>query len=155
MEAQAVVVRFTVGGVLRISTAENNVAYGIMLDLRPYMAFYRESAVDLTEVRLREKPMFIVAVHNSSYSKGGWGGIIARISRESLPSIPPFFRQNVMDSSDCDIAYADGTWKKANPGECIGLERISVWSAVHVEKRIDDLCADRPNAWAESMKVKL
>lgn len=148
-------IRFTVGGSLRFSTSENNTAYGVMLNVRPYMAFYRESSVDEAAGQSSDDPMFIVAVHNSAYSKGRWGDFVGKVPSASLPAIPPFFRQNAMNSYDCTISYVDGTQNKASPLECVGLERSAVWEATHIESRIDDFYAGRPNEFVESSKVKL
>ncbi|MBC9730896.1 hypothetical protein [Streptomyces sp. TRM68367] len=149
-------VRFLAGNVLKVSVAAGSSAYALMLEKRPYIAFYaggEGAGGDLPD--LAKPPAFIVAVAKSAYSGGRWGDVLGRVSKDSLPAIPQFFRQNVMDPSDCEIVEADGQTRKASPADCVDLERSAVWSAEHIEKRLGDYFAGRPNAFVESMRVKL
>ena len=148
-------VRFAPGSILRLSTSENNTAYAIMLESRPYMAIYRDDDIKAADHEILGEPIFIVAVHKSAYSRGGWGDVISRVSLQSLPPIPPVFRQDVLNPVDCVIDYSDGSHKRAKPADCVGLEPNAVWEADHIESRVDDFYAGRPNEYVESMKVKL
>ncbi|MEU8965519.1 Imm26 family immunity protein [Streptomyces sp. NPDC048491] len=147
-------VRFTAGGILRLLLPDGQFAYGVMLGVRPYMAFYKDLAVGEELTSFEQDPLFIIAVHNSAYSKGRWGSIVSRAPKESLPSIPSFFRQDVLNRADCVIVDADGKQTVVSPVECVGLERSAVWSAEHIEARIEDIYAERPNRFVESMRVK-
>lgn len=150
--------RFQAGAVLRVPLPYGGPALGLMLSTRPYMAFYAgdEAAQQAAQqADLNVSPLFVVAVHNSAYSKGGWGDVLYRIAREKLPEIPLFFRQNVMNAADCEIVDAGGGVRKAIPDECLFLERSAVWSAEHIEARLSDYLAGRPNDFVESMKVKV
>ncbi|WP_143662774.1 hypothetical protein [Streptomyces sp. CB03238] len=146
-------VRFSPGVVLQVSVGEGRSAYALMLGVRPYIAFFPDGQVvsDLPE----GDPLFIVAVHNKAYSRGRWGSVLRRIDPATLPEIPNFFRQNLLNPEDCEIAEAVGKVRQATPEECVGLERSAVWEAEHVEQRISDVYAGRPNLFVESMKVKL
>ncbi|MFH9083693.1 hypothetical protein [Streptomyces sp. NPDC017673] len=131
-------------------------AYGVMLTTRPYMAFYEDTAVVADKpISFEKGPLFIVAVHASAYSTGRWGPIVGRVLKGSLPSAPAFFRQNVLNLADCVVVDAGGLETKVAPEACVGLERSAVWSAEHIESRIADQYAGRPNVFVESMKVKL
>lgn len=50
---------------------------------------------------------------------------------------------------------AAGTWHEepATPEECAGLEVAAVWSAEHVEDRLRDHFAGRPDKWSSSMAI--
>ena len=50
----------------------------------------------------------------------------------------------------------DGSWgeDKATRAECVGLERSAVWDPEHVEDRLRDHRAGRPNKWAETLAMK-
>lgn len=148
-------VRFTVGGVLKVSTPEGNSAWAVMLEQRPYMAFYRPDALDPGTGEIRQEPIFIVAVYRAAYSRGRWGEVITRVPRESLPARPPVFRQDIMNPSDCTIDYPDGSSKPVSPSDCVGLEKNAVWDDEHIESRIDDFYAHRPNVFVEDLRVKL
>ncbi len=51
--------------------------------------------------------------------------------------------------------HTAGNERRAEPRECIGLERASVWEEVGVEERLLDTFRGRPNATAERHKVRL
>jgi hypothetical protein len=135
------IVRFITGSILKLQIPSGRVAYGVMLATRPYMAFYADNEVEDDVAKMRSfdhSPMFIIAVHKSAYSNGRWGTVLYRLPKDALPTIPLSFRQNVFDSSDCEIVDAEGRVRKVLPEECVNLERSAVWSAEHIEKRIED-----------------
>lgn len=158
-------VRFTAGTVLRLPLPSGRTAFGVMLQARPYMAFYAAEAGDQADqaatgvdaqALAKQTPMFIVAVHRSAYSTGRWGNPIGRIPSAELPPTPEFFRQDVVHPANCVILDAEEeNTRKATPQECVGLERNAVWEAEHVESRLDDAYDGRPNPFVESLKVKL
>lgn len=150
-------VRFSPGGVLRVPVMEGRSACAVMLGVRPYVAFFSDEQEDrLTDAGIPEgDPLFVVAVHNKAYSRDRWGSVLRRVAPDALPEIPHFFRQNVLNPEDCQITDAIGGVRKATPEECVGLERSAVWDAEHIEQRISDLYAGRPNPFVESMKVTL
>lgn len=45
--------------------------------------------------------------------------------------------------------------RRADPQECVGLERLVVWEEVGVEERLLDTFMGRPNDTAERLKVRL
>lgn len=146
-------VRFSPGSVLQVPVGDGRSAYALMLGVRPYIAFFPDGQSD-SEI-LGSAPLFVVAVHNSAYSRGRWGAVLRRIAPGDLPEIPLFFRQNSMNLKDCEITDAHGELRQATPEECVGMERSAVWEAEHIEERIADLYAGRVNAYVESMKVEL
>ncbi|GIH05499.1 hypothetical protein Rhe02_35660 [Rhizocola hellebori] len=148
-------VRFVSGGVLRVPLPGEEVAYAVMLATFPYVAFYGEDDGLVDHKPPSGRPLFVVAVQKNAYSGGGWGPVLFRLGERDLPQIPSFYRQNVMRADDCEIVEASGVTRKASPAECIGLERSAVWAAVHIERRIQDHYANRPNAFLESMRLKL
>ena len=50
--------------------------------------------------------------------------------------------------------YEDGKMRKATRKECEGLEAAAVWDPEHVEDRLRDHYAGRPNKWVESLRLK-
>lgn len=151
-------VRFSAGSILKIPVSGERFAYGVMLAVRPYFAFFSDVSQTEESVRLGNlvgSPLFVVSVYSSAYSRGRWCSVLGRVKGASLPPIPHFFRQNALNLNDCEIVDAQGNVQQASPAECVGLERSAVWAAEHVEQRIDDIYAGRPNAFVESMKLKL
>lgn len=148
-------VQFVPGGVLKVPLPGEEFAYAVMLAAFPYVAFYGEDEGLVDQQPPIGQPLFVVAVQKNTYSGGGWGPILFRLEESDLPPIPSFFRQNVMRAEDCLIVDASGGTRKASPAECVGLERSAVWAAVHIESRLHDHYANRPNAFLESMRLKL
>jgi hypothetical protein len=58
------------------------------------------------------------------------------------------------NKADCMI-IEPGRRVAATPSECIGLEPEAIWSAGHIESRIADAYAGRPNMFVESLRLKL
>lgn len=50
--------------------------------------------------------------------------------------------------------YEDGKMREATRKECEGLEAAAVWEPEHVEDRLRDHYAGRPNKWVESLRLK-
>lgn len=69
-----------------------------------------------------------------------------------LKATPWFFRQDVI--SKVLSLYQDGIERPATREECEGLERAAVWSAEHIENRLDDHLEGRTNKWIEALKIK-
>lgn len=158
-------IRFIAGSILRVLLPSGRTAYGVMLEPRPYMAFYAADDADEADqdtappdpARLAEQfPLFIVAAYKSAYAAGGWGTPVGRLQTDALPPIPDLFRQDALNPANCVIIDASEVHvRKATPQECTGLERNAVWEASHIESRLDDAYAGRPNDFVESLKVKL
>lgn len=55
------------------------------------------------------------------------------------------FMQDVFDFHNCTIFDSEGMRRDAEPEECVGLERASVWDMHHIEQRLLDTFMGRPN----------
>ena len=154
-------VRFSPGGVLRIPLSEGRAAYGLMLAVRPFMAFHvtedgtGASSAEAAQEALARAPLFTLSVTKTAYSQGRWGAVLHRVRKEELPAVPEFFRQNALNLADCSLVAEDGSVKPVAPERCVGMERDAVWSAEHIESRLEDHFAGRSNAFVESIAVKL
>jgi hypothetical protein len=145
--------RFTPGNAFKVPVSGDRVAYGVMLDTRPYFAFYSELPSE-SESHV-ETPLFFAAVHKSAYSTDRWGVPVLRLPKSSLPAIPPFFLQDVLNPAQCEIVDHHGNSRNARPEDCVNLERSAVWEGEHIEQRLLDHYEGRENDDLESMKVKL
>ncbi|GAA5014831.1 hypothetical protein [Actinopolymorpha pittospori] len=148
-------VRFSAGGVLRVPLADDRFAYAVMLEVFPYIAFYPAASALNDQRPPGESPLFILMVERGAYSRDGWGPILFRLDKKDLPSIPLFFWQDVVDPNQCTLVDPLGNEREVSPAECIDLERVAVWAADHVEGRLEDYYAGRPNVTAESLRVEL
>ncbi|MDN3353783.1 hypothetical protein [Actinomadura sp. DC4] len=148
-------VEFTPGSLFKVLVREDGHAYALMLSVFPYVAFYGEN-VSMEEAGFpSEAPMFIIVVARTAYASGGWGSPLRRLAEEFLPAIPRFFWQSPVKKSECKIVEPIKRRVAAAPGECVGLEPEAVWSQEHIEARIIDTYAGRPNAFLESLRVRL
>ena len=63
-----------------------------------------------------------------------------------------FFKQD--PTGELFLTRDGGEEIPATLQECVGLERAAAWDPEHVEERLRDHFAGRPNRWVESMKPK-
>lgn len=148
-------VKFTPGAVLKVPAGADDFAYGVMLSEFPFMAFYDKKTTFDEGGKASEPPMFIVLVAQVAYSKGGWGKAVRKLPIDALPPIPRMFWQDPMNKYDCKIVEPDDRRLTATPADCVGLEPEAIWAAEHIESRIADTYAGRPNIYAESLRVKI
>jgi len=145
------------GAVLRVDLDEGWHTYARILDPVPMVAFYdcRVSAPmdDLRAIAGRPV-LFVLAVSGQAH-KGHWPKVGDVPPDASPVPIPAQFMQDIA-TGQCQIVDKDVfNARPATPEECLGLERVAVWDPTHVEERLRDHYAGRPNAHLEYMKVKL
>jgi hypothetical protein len=151
----AVPVQFKPGALFKVP-AGDDYGYGVMLSQFPYMAFYGKSAVSDEQGLPVGPPLFVVLVTKAAYSTGRWGKPLRLLPENETIPILKFFSQSVINKFDCKIIDPVAHRKvTARPSECIGLEREAVWSPEHIESRILDTYAGRPNIYADSLQPKL
>jgi hypothetical protein len=146
---------FKSGDIFRVGAGSDAYAYGVMLSVFPYVAFYPKDTEFRVDDPPTEPPMFIVLVERSAYARGGWGAPIGRLPESLLPSIPRFFWQSEVNKADCKIVEPIKHRVTASPADCVGLEPEAIWAKEHIESRILDAYAGRPNRFLESLRVKL
>ncbi len=102
---------------------------------------------------LNSNILFIIPVYDSAVKNGRWKKIGTIALEEQLQGLPLFFMQDDLDPNKFSI-YEKGEIRPATKEECEGLECAAVWEAEHVEERLRDHYANRPNEWVESLKIK-
>jgi hypothetical protein len=147
-------IQFSPGLVFKIPAMGDDFAYGLMLNLSPYVAFYGRDVHFSNSGLPVDSPIFIVAVMKSAYSVGGWGSPIGRVSAGDIPPVPSYFRQDSIEQSYCRIIEASGREVVVAAQECVGLERDAVWSAEHIASRISDFYAGRPNRYVRPVRLE-
>ena len=100
-----------------------------------------------------------MSVMDSAYSRrSGWElRDVVPLSREEENQTFTSFEQDALSGKlSLNWVAPDGSWGEdaATPTECAGLERAAVWSASHVEDRLRDYRAGRPNTWVRPLKQR-
>ena len=143
------------GSFLRIPLADGSFGYGRVLNM-PHDAYYdyRTGTPDSDLDRIASMSiLFKMAVRHMD--ERGWEVIGWRKLEEQFSQPIVQFMQDRGNFRDCLLFDTVGNERRAEPQECIGLERASVWEEVGVEERLLDTFMGRPNATAERHKVRL
>ena len=130
-------------------------AWGYARVLRdPLMAFYalRAEAPLAWEDVVKAPVAFTVWVMHSAVKSGRWR-VVGNVPLTPTEDVAPWFFKQDAISGKLSL-YRAGAERPATREECEGLERAAVWSAEHVESRLSDHLAQRPNKWAESLRLK-
>ncbi len=148
--------KITIGAILEIKI-ENNYYYAQILGKSAcvFFDFFSDKQIKDFSI-LRDKPiLFIIAVYNDIITNGHWLKVGNLEIREELKVLPMQFIQDTLKPDKYELYNPNnGEISPASKQECIGLECAAVWEAKHVEERILDFYAKRPNIWVEKMKVK-
>ncbi|MFE8600357.1 immunity 26/phosphotriesterase HocA family protein [Archangium violaceum] len=143
------------GSFLRIPLADGSFGYGRVLKL-PHDAYYdyRTDTPDSDLDRIASKPiLFKIMVRHMeerAWELIGWRKLEDQFSQPIVQ-----FMQDIGNFRDCTIFDTVGNSRRAEPQECVGLERSAVWEEVGVEHRLLDSFTGRPNDDREYLKVRL
>lgn len=143
------------GDILAIELSDRSIAYARVLH-EPLVAFYDYKTTDSKQPPIRpilESPvLWRIWVMNNAITSGRWRRIGHAPIEDNLQSEPVFFKQ---DSITGKLSlYRAQVEYPATLEQCLNLERAAVWSPEHVESRLLDHFAGRPNKWAESLSVR-
>jgi hypothetical protein len=148
--------KFVPGAVLRVDLDSQWHTYARILAHNPMIAFYdcRVSAPEEDLLAIVMRPVLFVLAVGGRASKGHWPKI-GDVPLDTAPiPIPDQFMQDIVTGA-CEIVDEVFNRRPARPEECVALERVAVWDPVHVEERLRDHYAGRPNAHLAYMKVRL
>ena len=148
------------GQIVRINLHDDSFVYARVLN-EPLVAFYgkiyRKEIEDFSE--LEAVPIvFTLMVMNHAVTKGRWP-VVAKAPLPSQLEVAPRFCKQDARTGALTIYHevselAPHYERPAKVGECDGLEVAAVWEPEHVEDRLRDHFANRPNKWVEQLKVK-
>jgi hypothetical protein len=81
---------------------------------------------------------------------------VVPLSQQEQTLVYRSFKQDPLGALSIYWQKPDGSWGEDNAtrAQCAGLERSAVWDPEHVEDRLRDHRAGRPNKWAESLALK-
>lgn len=148
-------VRRKEGDIFIITLPDGSYGYGRVL-VDPFYAFYdlktKEPINDLVKIT-SSKILFKLAVMKYAITSGGWK-ILGNIKLDEYLKEPPILFGQSDVSNFFWLEYWDGTQQDSTFEECMNLERAAVWEPEHVESRLEDYFAGRPNKWVESLRAK-
>lgn len=145
--------RRTLGALLKVPLGDGFHVYAQTLQEADFALFDMRTDTEACSEEIVCRPvLFVVAVHKSAWTNGRWRKVAkAPVSPELM--IPrPMFIQDTLRPDRFQI-YVAGEIRPATRAECVGLERCAVWDPEHVEDRLRDHFAGRPNKWVESMRL--
>jgi len=99
------------------------------------------------------KPLWKLTVMKSALISGRWKVVDARPLEPELASPVEYFMRDRLTGRYSVYRSSDGHTRDSTFEECKGLEAAAAWEAEHVEDRLRDYFAGRPNAWAEQLKA--
>jgi hypothetical protein len=152
--------RRTVGSIVAIPLGDGRFAFGRLLR-EPLVEFFGVLGSDAQCEPADLQPgdvIFTIWVMNSAITSGRWMkvGRLALSDEEQL-RLHRFSKKDALTGSltiySTDPATNVPTERPATVEECSPLERAAVWSAEHVEDRLRDHFAGRPNKWVHSLRV--
>lgn len=151
------------GRVVRIPLGDGFVGWGRQLRgvlVEFYDRFDAEAdaeQVDRQEV-VGSEVAFTVAVMDRAFRRNSsWQLLdVVPLSGQEQAEVYLSFKQDPLGALSVYWEKPDGSWGEdsATRAQCVGLERAAVWDPEHVEDRLRDRRAGRPNRWAESLAMK-
>lgn len=136
--------------------------FGLARDLGTEVEFYDRLAAEDESVNPTDLDGYSVAfrvpVMDSAFKRGGRWRVIGRHPlRDDESPDTRRFKQDAI-TGELSIYWEDsvrGTWHEepATLEECADLERSAVWNANHIEDRLRDHFAGRPNIWVGSLAI--
>ena len=141
------------GDIVEVPLSDGQSAYGRVLK-SPLVAFYAiQAKAPLPVDQIVAAPVaFKVYVVHSAVKSGRWKIVGHAPLEDVLQKSPSFYK---VDSITKQLSlYHHGQTVPATVEQCEGLECAAVWSAEHVESRLTDFFAGRPNKWVEALSIK-
>nr|WP_215543323.1 Imm26 family immunity protein [Amycolatopsis sp. CA-230715] len=128
-----------------------------------YMEFYDLTLHDVRPVSGQElhgvQVLFKVAVHNKALKSGEWpvvGKLPLTAEEETAKDV--FFMQDSLSNEVFKYVYNPLTRRAsqfpATAEDVRALEAVAVWDSSHIEERLRDHYAGRPNKWTEHFRAK-
>jgi hypothetical protein len=146
--------RRTLGAIVQIALGDGRNCYAQTLE-EPEFVFFdlcTPTAPDLNSI-IVTPILFRVWVMSHAVTSGKWPKLGVAAIREDLARPVPRFIQDALNPSRFEITLG-GKSRPATPEECEVLERAAVWDPEHVEDRLRDHYAGRPNKWVESLRLR-
>jgi hypothetical protein len=145
--------RRIIGAVLKVPLDAKWHAYAWTLPEVDFALFDLRTKAEIPVAEVVAHPTaFRVGVNASAYLDGRWPRVGKVMPPPSIMAPVPTFIQDPI--SGTFSIYLLGEIRPATREECIGLERCSVWDPWHVEHRLRDHFAGRPNKWVQCLEIR-
>jgi hypothetical protein len=126
--------------------------YARVLSGASYAFYDSRTTEELSADEIASMPiLFFAAVMKSTNRR--WAKI-GHISVGSALVPPPTFIQDALKKESFSLYWSSGDITTTTKEECLDLERAAVWEPEHIEDRLRDHYAGRPNKWLESMRIR-
>jgi len=99
------------------------------------------------------KILWKLTVMKSALISGRWPVMDYRPLESELTAPVEYFIRDQLTGRYSIYRSSDGYTRGSTFEECKELEAAAVWEAEHIEDRIRDHFAGRPNTWAEQLKA--
>jgi hypothetical protein len=149
--------RWTRGAIVRISLGDQSPRYAFaqMLDEPEYAFFDAFGDADVPPSNLVERPvLFRLWVMRAGHSGGRWLKVTSGAVGDELAEPVARFKQDPIKPSVIRLTFNGEEGEPVSVQQCEGLERAAVWEPEHVEDRLRDHLAQRPNKWVQSLKPR-
>ena len=147
--------RIVLGSVIEIFLGDELYSYAQVVskaELVFFDYFGNQIPKNLIESVCRKTPLFFISVMHSAIKSGRWK-IVGRCEiSQALRSPREYFIQDVLTKKFSIYTSGDGSIRPAERSEIEGLECAAVWEPEHVEDRLRDFRAGKPNVWVEQLK---
>ena len=152
--------RWLEGQIVHIDLKDGTHAYGRVLRF-PLIAFYDRQFRDEEYLSVEDivaLPIaFLISTMRYAVISGGWP-VIGRVRlTPELLEVPAFFKQDAISGAISIYQevpeLAPHYERPATLAEVQGLECAAVWEPEHVEDRLRDHFAGRPNKWVELLRL--
>ena len=99
------------------------------------------------------KPLWKLTVMKSALISGRWHVAGFRPLEPELTSPVEYFMRDQLTGRYSVYRSSDGHIRESTFEECKMLEAAAAWEAEHIEDRLRDYFAGRPNTWAEQLQA--
>jgi len=142
--------RWKTGRLFKIKLSNGGAAFALALDF-PEFAFFNCFNPDATiQEILKSGVLWRLWVMKHVLKEPSWQpmAVVTDIPKNLQQATPRFKKDQI---SGQYTVYIDGVESPATKEQCIGLESAAVWSALHLQDRLQDHVAGMPNRWVESL----
>ena len=149
--------RWAKGGVFKIPLDDGMYGYGIMLE-SPVCGFFDfKTSEDISDLSclMQYEIMFKICVMKHAITQGRWLKVGKFPLMDSSTYEIPYFVNVDHMSGKIYRHHISGKEEISTKEACLGLECAAVWEPEHVEERLNDHFAGRPNIWVERFKLEL
>lgn len=145
------------GSLLRIDLGDGRCAFARVL-AKSQVAIYGHLGSDtkiVSEAVFDSPVLWQLTVMKSALTSGRWNVVDHRPLEPKLTEPVEYFIKDRLSGRYSVYRSSDGLVRESTFEECKSLEPAAAWDAEHVEDRIRDHFAGRPNVWVEQAKPAL